>query len=505
MEEKRARILELVEQLNHAAAVYYQGRDEVMSNYEYDKQYDELQALEKETGIVLAGSPTQRVGYEVLSELPKEQHPSPMLSLDKTKDTEQLAAWLGEHPGLLSWKMDGLTIVLTYQEGTLQKAVTRGNGQVGEVITGNARMFDNVPLQIPFQGELVLRGEAVITYSRFREINESLPVEEQYKNPRNLCSGSVRQLDSRVTKSRHVNFFAFSLVTAEGVDFEDSQENKFKFLQEQGFEVTILPVDGHGVVKLDALEKALRPDTILVSTMMVNNETGAVMPVEKIGAMIQEKCPKALYHVDAIQAFGKYRIYPKKWNIHLLSVSSHKIHGPKGVGFLYINSKAKVQPLILGGGQQNGMRSGTDNVPGIAGLAKSAEIVYRHFDEQTAQMRACKHRLIEGLRELDDVVIHGMPEEEGAPQIVNASFLNVRSEVLLHTLEDRQIYVSAGSACSSHKRAGSPTLTAIGASKAEMESAVRFSFSEFTTLEQIDYTLDTLREVLPMLRRFTRK
>ena len=277
------------------------------------------------------------------------------------------------------------------------------------------------------------------------------------------------------------------------------------FLQEQGFDVTILPVDGHGVVKLDALEKALRPDTILVSTMMVNNETGAVMPVEKIGAMIQEKCPKALYHVDAIQAFGKYRIYPKKWNIHLLSVSSHKIHGPKGVGFLYINSKAKVQPLILGGGQQNGMRSGTDNVPGIAGLAKSAEIVYRHFDEQTAQMRACKHHLIEGLRELDDVVIHGMPEEEGAPQIVNASFLNVRSEVLLHTLEDRQIYVSAGSACSSHKRAGSPTLTAIGASKAEMESAVRFSFSEFTTLEQIDYTLDTLREVLPMLRRFTRK
>ena len=237
MEEKRARILELVEQLNHAAAVYYQGRDEVMSNYEYDKQYDELQALEKETGIVLAGSPTQRVGYEVLSELPKEQHPSPMLSLDKTKDTEQLAAWLGEHPGLLSWKMDGLTIVLTYQEGTLQKAVTRGNGQVGEVITGNARMFDNVPLQIPFQGELVLRGEAVITYSRFREINESLPVEEQYKNPRNLCSGSVRQLDSRVTKSRHVNFFAFSLVTAEGVDFEDSQENKFKFMQEQGFTV----------------------------------------------------------------------------------------------------------------------------------------------------------------------------------------------------------------------------------------------------------------------------
>ena len=276
-------------------------------------------------------------------------------------------------------------------------------------------------------------------------------------------------------------------------------------LEQMGYEVTIVPVDHRGVVQLEALEKALRPDTILVSTMYVNNEVGAVMPVEEIAKLVHEKSPKALYHVDAIQAFGKYRIYPKKAGIDMLSVSSHKIHGPKGVGFLYINEKARIQPQILGGGQQNGMRSGTDNVPGIAGLAKSAEIVYKHFDEQTAQMRACKHRLIEGLRELDDVVIHGMPEEESAPQIVNASFLNVRSEVLLHTLEDRQIYVSAGSACSSHKRAGSPTLTAIGASKAEMESAVRFSFSEFTTLEQIDYTLDTLREVLPMLRRFTRK
>ena len=239
--------------------------------------------------------------------------------------------------------------------------------------------------------------------------------------------------------------------------------------------------------------------------MYVNNEIGAVEPIEEIGRRIKAKNPKTYFHVDAIQAFGKYRIYPKRMGIDMLSVSGHKIHGPKGSGFLYIDEKVKIRPLILGGGQQNGMRSGTDNVPGIAGLAKSAEIVYKHFDEQTAQMRACKHHLIEGLRELDDVVIHGMPEEEGAPQIVNASFLNVRSEVLLHTLEDRQIYVSAGSACSSHKRAGSPTLTAIGASKAEMESAVRFSFSEFTTLEQIDYTLDTLREVLPMLRRFTRK
>ena len=281
--------------------------------------------------------------------------------------------------------------------------------------------------------------------------------------------------------------------------------NTMSFLEEQGFRITYLPVDSYGCISLDELRDAVREDTILVSVMYVNNEIGAVEPIGEIGRRIKAKNPKTYFHVDAIQAFGKYRIYPKRMGIDMLSVSGHKIHGPKGSGFLYIDEKVKIRPLILGGGQQNGMRSGTDNVPGIAGLAKSAEIVYRHFDEQTAQMRACKHRLIEGLRELDDVVIHGMPEEEGAPQIVNASFLNVRSEVLLHTMEDRQIYVSAGSACSSHKRAGSPTLTAIGASKAEMESAVRFSFSEFTTLEQIDYTLDTLREVLPMLRRFTRK
>ena len=245
------------------------------------------------------------------------------------------------------------------------------------------------------------------------------------------------------------------------------------FLEEQGFCITRLPVNKEGLVDVNELEEAITPETILVSIMYVNNEIGAVEPIGEIGRRIKAKNPKTYFHVDAIQAFGKYRIYPKRMGIDMLSVSGHKIHGPKGSGFLYIDEKVK--------------------------------IVYKHFDEQTAQMRACKRRLIEGLRELDDVVIHGMPEEESAPQIVNASFLNVRSEVLLHTLEDRQIYVSAGSACSSHKRAGSPTLTAIGASKAEMESAVRFSFSEFTTLEQIDYTLDTLREVLPMLRRFTRK
>lgn len=235
--DQKKHMQDLVQQLNEAAAVYYQGKDEIMSNYDYDRLYDELAALEKETGIILAGSPTQRVGYEVLSELPKETHAAPMLSLDKTKSVDALASWLEGQTGLLSWKMDGLTIVLTYENGALQKAVTRGNGQVGEVITNNARTFTNVPLSVPYQGQMILRGEAVISYSEFRKINETLPEEEQYKNPRNLCSGSVRQLNNEITAKRNVSFFAFALVQAKGVDFHNSQEEKFLFLKDQGFDV----------------------------------------------------------------------------------------------------------------------------------------------------------------------------------------------------------------------------------------------------------------------------
>ena len=276
-------------------------------------------------------------------------------------------------------------------------------------------------------------------------------------------------------------------------------------LEKMGYEVTILPVDERGVVRLDTLEKALRPDTILVSTMYVNNEVGAVMPVEQIAKLVHEKSPKALYHVDAIQAFGKYRIYPKKWGIHLLSVSGHKIHGPKGVGFLYINSRAKVQPLILGGGQQNGMRSGTDNVPGIAGLGVAAELSYRDLEQKTEHLYQLKERLAEGLSGIEDVVINGMPLREGAPHIMSISFLGIRSEVLLHTLEDRGIYVSAGSACSSHKRKPSATLSAMGMSNGQIENTVRFSFSEEITFEEIDYCLEVLKEVLPMLKRYARR
>lgn len=238
MDEKLKRIKELIPLLQEAGKAYYQESREIMSNYEYDRLYDELAALEEETGIVLSNSPTQNVGYQVLSELPKEAHDSPMLSLDKTKSTEDLADWLGGQRGILSWKLDGLTVVLVYREGTLQKAVTRGNGEIGEVITNNARVFANIPLTISYQGELVIRGEAVIKYTDFNRINDEIEdVTAKYKNPRNLCSGSVRQLNNQITARRNVNFEAFALVSAAGVDFKNSRAEQFQWLKAQGFDV----------------------------------------------------------------------------------------------------------------------------------------------------------------------------------------------------------------------------------------------------------------------------
>ena len=254
MSDKLQRINELVKKLNEAAKAYYQDASEIMSNYEYDALYDELAALEKETGVVLASSPTVNVGYEVLSELPKEQHEKPMLSLDKTKDVQALKEWLGTQKAVLSWKLDGLTIVLTYNNGKLEKAVTRGNGEVGEVITNNAKVFKNIPLSIAYQGELVLRGEAVITYSDFMKINEEIvDADAKYKNPRNLCSGSVRQLNNEITAKRNVNFFAFSLVKAEGIEFENSHENQMQWLKGQGFDI----VD-YEMVTADTLEESVK-------------------------------------------------------------------------------------------------------------------------------------------------------------------------------------------------------------------------------------------------------
>lgn len=238
MDVKLDRMKELIQVLNEAGKAYYQESREIMSNFEYDRLYDELQGLEKETGIILSNSPTQNVGFTVLSELPKEAHESPMLSLDKTKRVEDLEEWLGSQIGILSWKLDGLTVVLNYNHGTLQKAVTRGNGEIGEVITNNAKVFSNIPLNISYKGELVLRGEAVIKYSDFNRINEEIGDEAaKYKNPRNLCSGSVRQLNNQITARRNVNFKAFTLVSAEGVDFQNSRRVQFEWLKEQGFDV----------------------------------------------------------------------------------------------------------------------------------------------------------------------------------------------------------------------------------------------------------------------------
>lgn len=259
---KKERMQELIKILNEASKAYYAEDREIMSNFEYDRLYEELEGLEKETGIVLSGSPTVSVGYESVEELPKERHESPMLSLGKTKSREELKDWLQGKEAILSWKLDGLTVVLTYRNGELFKAVTRGNGEIGEVITGNARTFKNIPLNIAFKGELVLRGEAVITYSDFEKINEEIPeAEAKYKNPRNLCSGSVRQLNNEITAKRNVRFYAFTLVSAEDVVFHNSREEQFRFLEKQGFEVVE--------------RKMVTPDTILSAISEFENKIPA--------------------------------------------------------------------------------------------------------------------------------------------------------------------------------------------------------------------------------------
>lgn len=280
--------------------------------------------------------------------------------------------------------------------------------------------------------------------------------------------------------------------------------NPLAFLEQQGFEVTYLPVDGEGHISLEELKKSLRPDTILVSVMHVNNEMGAIEPVEEIGALIHQENPKTLFHVDAIQAYGKLVIRPKKQGIDLLSVSAHKIHGPKGVGFLYIDEKVKIKPLLYGGGQQRDLRSGTENVPGIAGLGLAAREMYTDHQKKMDHILALKDHMIEEMENLEGVTVNSRRGMDSAPQIVSASFLGVRSEVLLHALEDKGIYVSSGSACSSNHPAISGTLQAIGVKRELLDSTLRFSFGLFNTMEEVDYCIRTLKELLPMLRRYRR-
>ncbi len=281
--------------------------------------------------------------------------------------------------------------------------------------------------------------------------------------------------------------------------------NPMKYLEEQGFEVTYLPVDQDGIVSLEALKEALRLETILVSVMYVNNEVGAVQPVDEIAKLVKDYDSKIIFHVDAIQAYGKYRIWPKKEGIDLLSVSGHKIHGPKGTGILYVNSKLKIHPIILGGGQQKGMRSGTENVPGIAGLAEAAKECYENLDEKVDRLYALKERFVKQIEQLEDVKVNGRTGRDSAPHIVSVSFRDVRSEVLLHALEEKGIYVSAGSACSSNKPAVSHTLKSMGIEKDLLGSTLRFSFCFETTEEETDYCVRELQELLPMLRRYVRR
>lgn len=284
-----------------------------------------------------------------------------------------------------------------------------------------------------------------------------------------------------------------------------SVSNPMAYLEEQGFEVTYLPVDSKGVISMEALKNAIREDTILVSLMQVNNEIGAMQPIEEAGKIIKAANPDIIFHVDAIQAYGKMRIAPKKLNIDLLSVSGHKIHGPKGSGFLYIKDKTKIRPVIFGGGQQKGMRSGTENVPAIAGLGLAAEEIYTDFEEKIDRMYALREYFIEQVTQIEGVSVNGQSQRASAPHVVSVSICGVRAEVMLHTLEDRGIYVSAGSACSSNKPSVSHTLKSIGLAPELLDSTIRFSFSVHTTMEELDYALEVMREVIPMLQKYTRK
>lgn len=281
--------------------------------------------------------------------------------------------------------------------------------------------------------------------------------------------------------------------------------NTMRYLEEEGYRVTFLPVDSSGRASLEALKEALCPETILVSMMYVNNEVGSVQPVQEAASLVKAYDQNILFHVDAVQGFGKYRIYPKRIKVDLLSLSGHKIHGPKGIGALYIGEHVKIQPIVFGGEQQKNIRSGTENVPGIAGLGLAAKMIYQDLDEKVERMRKLKQRFVESVGEIPDTVVHGLCDETSAPHIVSVGFAGIRSEVLLHALEEKGIYVSSGSACASNHPQISGVLRGIGAGREFLDATLRFSMSEFTTAEEIDETLRTLYNIVPMLRRYTRR
>ena len=343
-------------------------------------------------------------------------------------------------------------------------------------------------------------AEKVITEAK-KNIAKTLKVDEKELI---FTSGGTESNNMAIIGAALANKRAGMHVITTNIE-HPSVSNPFAWLEENGYEVTYLGVDKYGQIDLETLKSAIRPDTILVSIMQVNNEIGALQPIEEAGKIIKAMNPKTLFHVDAIQSYGKMLIHPKKSNIDLLSVSGHKIHGPKGSGFLFIKDKTKIKPIIHGGGQQKGMRSGTENVPAIAGLAVAAEEMYTNLDANREHLYGLRDYFITEVEKIDGVSVNGKKDHDSAPHIVSVSIEGVRAEVILHTLEDREIYVSAGSACSSNKPALSRTLQSIGLRKELLDSTVRFSFSIHTTKEELDYALSVMREVIPMLQRYTRK
>lgn len=376
-------------------------------------------------------------------------------------------------------------------------ATTRVFDEVKDIMVQTMELDYGNPSSMHLKG---VEAETYIKASR-NQIARTLKVEEKEIL---FTSGGTESNNLAVIGTAMANRRAGMHIITTAVEHA-SVSGTMEFLKEQGFRITYLPVNEYGVIDIKDVEDAICDDTILISIMYVNNEIGSVMPIEAVADVIAKKKPDIIFHVDAIQAYGKYEIYPKRIHIDLLSVSGHKIHGPKGIGFLYIKDKIKIKPLIFGGGQQKGMRSGTENVPGIAGIGKAAELIYKGIDEKITRLYELKDYMTDELSKLEDVKVNSTKGRDSAPQIVNASFVGIRSEVLLHSLEERNIYVSAGSACSTNKHAVSATLKGIGLKNEEIESAIRFSFSIFTTKEEIDYTLDVLRELLPKLRLYKRR
>ena len=379
-------------------------------------------------------------------------------------------------------------------------ATTRAYESVCEIMVKTMRQDYGNPSALHMKG---VEAEHYVKNAR-QQIARALKVSEKEVI---FTSGGTESNNMAIIGAAMANCRAGKHLITTGIEHA-SVYNPMMYLESQGYEVTYLPVDATGTVNLDALEKALRDDTILVSVMCVNNEIGTIEPLDKIGRLIKEKNPGTLFHVDAIQGFGKIRLWPSKLGIDLLSASGHKLHGPKGVGFLYMKDRVKVHPLILGGGQQKDMRSGTENVPGIAGMGQAVAEVFENLEEKLDRLYRLRDYFIQRVCELDGVVINGFTgRQEGfcgpAPHIVSVSFADIRAEVLLHALEERKIYVSSGSACSSNHPAISGTLKAIGVEKKYLDATLRFSFCFDTTQEDIDECIDALKSIVPVLRRFT--